>query len=63
MKCFVTKELMRWPGITEIYGSTLRKTDVFGSDQDERWQDLHTRVIEHVSYSTETSLAHPKDFT
>lgn len=54
---------MRWPGITEIYGSTLRKTDVFGSDQDERWQDLHTRVIEHVSYSTETTLAHPKDFT
>ncbi|KAF8305000.1 PCI-domain-containing protein [Clavulina sp. PMI_390] len=48
-KCFVTKELMRWPGIQHIYGATLRKTKVFGNDEDgnKRWEDLHTRVIEH----------------
>lgn len=50
-KCFVTKELMRWPGIEHIYGATLRSTPVFGSTEDgeKRWDDLHTRVIEHVS--------------
>ncbi|KAG8970673.1 hypothetical protein FRC03_004055 [Tulasnella sp. 419] len=57
VKCFVTKELMRWPGIESIYGPTLRTTMVFGpsptGDEDEtaasakRWEDLHTRVIEH----------------
>lgn len=48
-KCFVTKELMRWPGIDQIYGPSLRATKVFGSDEDgkKRWEDLHTRVIEH----------------
>ena len=49
VKCFVTRELMRWPGIQEIYGPTLRSTHVFGNDQEKRWEDLHTRVIEHVS--------------
>jgi hypothetical protein len=37
---------MRWPGIEEIYGPHLRTTSVFQTDK--RWQDLHTRVIEHV---------------
>jgi 26S proteasome regulatory subunit N5 len=46
VKCFVTKELMRWPGIEMIYGPLLRTTPVFSSDK--RWEDLHTRVIEHV---------------
>ncbi|KAF8078811.1 hypothetical protein FPV67DRAFT_1405141 [Lyophyllum atratum] len=46
VKCFVTRELMRWPGIETIYGEFLRKTPVFSSEK--RWEDLHTRVIEHV---------------
>ncbi|KAF8640531.1 hypothetical protein AX17_000193 [Amanita inopinata Kibby_2008] len=44
-KCFVTRELMRWPGIEAIYGEFLRQTPVFSLDK--RWEDLHTRVIEH----------------
>jgi len=44
-KCFVTRELMRWPGIESIYGQFLRQTPIFS--QDKRWEDLHTRVIEH----------------
>ena len=31
VKCFVTTELMRWPGIESIYGSTLRQSPVFAS--------------------------------
>lgn len=38
---------MRWPGIESIYGPHLRETSVFSSDK--LWEDLHTRVIEHVS--------------
>jgi len=38
---------MRWPGIEKIYGQTLRKTPIFS--QEKRWEDLHTRVVEHVS--------------
>jgi 26S proteasome regulatory subunit N5 len=30
-----------------LYGSHLRETDVFKDDK--RWEDLHTRIIEHVS--------------
>lgn len=30
VKCFTTPELMRWPGIQELYGPTLRKSKVFG---------------------------------
>ncbi|KAG9043810.1 hypothetical protein FS837_009112 [Tulasnella sp. UAMH 9824] len=50
VKCFITKELVRWPSIEGIYGPTLRQTRVFLSgneDGDRRWEDLHTRVIEH----------------
>jgi 26S proteasome regulatory subunit N5 len=45
VKCFVTRELMRWPGIEALYGPSLRKTSVFSNEK--RWEDLHTRVIEH----------------
>ncbi|KAG6890744.1 hypothetical protein C0992_013127 [Termitomyces sp. T32_za158] len=45
VKCFTTHELMRWPGIEAIYGEFLKKTPVFSSEK--RWEDLHTRVIEH----------------
>ncbi|KLO20732.1 hypothetical protein SCHPADRAFT_897992 [Schizopora paradoxa] len=47
MKCFTTRELMRWPGVEGIYGPTLRSTEVFGQGSGKRWEDLHTRVIEH----------------
>ncbi|KAJ7897116.1 hypothetical protein B0H14DRAFT_2676954 [Mycena olivaceomarginata] len=46
VKCFTTRELMRWPGIETIYGEFLRKTSVFSSEK--QWEDLHTRVIEHT---------------
>ncbi|TFK30833.1 26S proteasome non-ATPase regulatory subunit 12 [Coprinopsis marcescibilis] len=45
VKCFVTEELMRWPGIESIYGKFLRKQAVFTVEK--RWEDLHTRVVEH----------------
>ncbi|EIW73687.1 hypothetical protein TREMEDRAFT_71025 [Tremella mesenterica DSM 1558] len=32
LKCFVTKELMRWPGIESMYGPTLRSSPVFAAD-------------------------------
>ena len=59
LKCFVTKELMRWPGIEAIYGPTLRESSVFSAnivegeadDGTKRWNALHQRVIEHVSAS------------
>ncbi|KAI0285412.1 PCI-domain-containing protein [Russula aff. rugulosa BPL654] len=38
-------ELMRWPGIVDVFGPFLRKTEVFANDK--HWEDLHTRVIEH----------------
>ncbi|KAI5124154.1 hypothetical protein M0805_000964 [Coniferiporia weirii] len=47
VKCFTTKELMRWPGIEGIYGPTLRATKVFGEGAEKCWEDLHMRVIEH----------------
>ncbi|CAK5280619.1 unnamed protein product [Mycena citricolor] len=45
VKSFITNELMRWPNIELIYGEFLRKTPVFSIQK--RWEDLHTRVIEH----------------
>ncbi|KAJ7293085.1 hypothetical protein C8J57DRAFT_1268083 [Mycena rebaudengoi] len=45
VKCFTTTELMRWPGIETLYGEFLHKTPVFSAEK--RWEDLHTRVIEH----------------
>lgn len=48
-KCFVTKELMRWPGVESLYGPHLRPATIFSSDK--VWEDLHTRVIEHVCHT------------
>lgn len=63
VKCFTTSELMRWPGVQELYGPALRRTKVFGpagttgvdgdvEEADEggeaRWEELHSRVVEHV---------------
>lgn len=31
VKCFTTPELMRWPGIEDVYGKHLRATPVFGA--------------------------------
>ncbi|WVF69209.1 hypothetical protein IAT40_003985 [Kwoniella sp. CBS 6097] len=31
VKCFVTKELMRWSGIESLYGPTLRQSPIFAS--------------------------------
>jgi len=50
VKCFITRELVRWPSIESRYGPDLRATNVFLSNDDDgnkRWEDLHTRVIEH----------------
>ncbi|OCF42060.1 26S proteasome regulatory subunit N5 [Kwoniella heveanensis CBS 569] len=52
VKCFVTKELMRWAGIENTYGPTLRQSPIFASEEienpgDVRWQELHKRVTEH----------------
>ena len=81
--CFTTPELMRWPGIIDLYGSRLRQTRVFGEvgraapavaadvgDLEEenedagvkgqkRWDDLHTRVLEHVR-RVGCALVHPR---
>lgn len=32
LKCFVTKELMRWPSIGQLYGPVLRQSPVFAPD-------------------------------
>ncbi|KAG7529685.1 hypothetical protein FFLO_05491 [Filobasidium floriforme] len=69
LKCFITKELMRWPGIEAIYGPTLRESSVFSQsiaegeadDGTKRWNALHQRVIEHnirvvASYYTQITL-------
>jgi len=45
---------MRWPGIETIYGESLRKTPVFSVAK--RWEDLHTRVIEHVCWIIVTRI-------
>jgi len=60
IKSFTTDELMRWPGIVDVFGPFLRKTDVFANDK--HWEDLHTRVIEHnvrviAKYYTRVTLA------
>ncbi|WVQ83010.1 hypothetical protein IAT38_005148 [Cryptococcus sp. DSM 104549] len=45
LKCFVTKELMRWSGMEGIYGTVLRQSPVFAPGS--QWEQLHKRVIEH----------------
>lgn len=71
MKCFITKELMRWPGIESMYGPVLRESPIFAPSStlgrktgskaegkkaedldrpgETRWEELHKRVVEHVS--------------
>jgi 26S proteasome regulatory subunit N5 len=49
VKCFITKELIRWSAVTEIYaafrkGAALSSSDVKGV---ERWGALKMRVTEH----------------
>ncbi|KAJ9124200.1 hypothetical protein QFC22_000997 [Naganishia vaughanmartiniae] len=57
LKSFITKELMRWPGVESLYGPALRESDVFAPSSgavgvedagSKRWENLHKRVIEHV---------------
>ncbi|EST06501.1 Proteasome component (PCI) domain protein [Kalmanozyma brasiliensis GHG001] len=61
LKCFTTPELMRWPGIEELYGPLLRQSPTFSSTENaapaqegkspkdgaHRWDQLHKRVVEH----------------
>ncbi|KAI9708843.1 MAG: hypothetical protein M1828_002666 [Chrysothrix sp. TS-e1954] len=59
LKLFTVPEIMRWPVVSEQYGSHLCETDVFdatkpnseaqGADSKAftRWEDLRKRVIEH----------------
>jgi 26S proteasome regulatory subunit N5 len=47
---FTTIELIRWPSLQELYGKSLLSIDPFvrGTEQGaKRWDDLHSRVIEH----------------
>lgn len=45
---------MRWPGVESLYGPHLRPATIFTGDK--IWEDLHTRVIEHVSYYPSPSI-------
>ncbi|KAI5454930.1 proteasome regulatory particle subunit [Naganishia albida] len=70
LKSFITKELMRWPGVESLYGPTLRESDVFAPSSGaagvedagtKRWENLHQRVIEHnirviASYYSQITL-------
>jgi len=48
IKRFITPELLRWNGIQDHFGPTLRGSVIFtGPGGDKRWNDLHTRVNEH----------------
>jgi len=51
---------MRWPGIESLYGPHLRPATIFSSDK--IWEDLHTRVIEHVRSSSPRSSNSPLRF-
>ncbi|KAG6821373.1 hypothetical protein H0H93_014170 [Arthromyces matolae] len=60
VKRFTTRELQSWPAMESMWGEFLRKTPVFSSEK--RWEDLHTRVIEHnirvvAEYYTRISLS------
>jgi 26S proteasome regulatory subunit N5 len=54
LKSFTTPELKRWPAIESLYGPTLRQSSVFDASKKGqfRWEELHKRVIEHVSRPT-----------
>jgi len=43
---------MRWPKIEQIYGTELKKLPALDPKTEggiKRWEELHRRVIEHVS--------------
>lgn len=49
-KNFITPDLVRWPKIEEIYGSTLKSTAIFNLKDEagaKRYKELHKRVVEH----------------
>ena len=51
LNCFITKELVRWPKVEEVFKHELATSLYFqlGSDSGKkRWSDLRNRVIEHV---------------
>jgi 26S proteasome regulatory subunit N5 len=56
VKSFTVKELMRWSSMGALYGDTMRASSVFSpptssspsTKGDDRWEELHKRVIEHV---------------
>ncbi|QRW24794.1 26S proteasome non-ATPase regulatory subunit 12 [Rhizoctonia solani] len=62
-KCFVTRELMRWPGIEGLYGAQLRETSVFGraKDGEKRWEDLHMRVMSTLTGLLDLPLAQTEE--
>ncbi|KAI5480359.1 hypothetical protein MNV49_000934 [Pseudohyphozyma bogoriensis] len=63
IQCFITPELMRWPGIEGLYGESLKQSKVFGKlgtagvqgdieEEEEgngakRYKVLHDRIVEH----------------
>ncbi|KAH3683676.1 hypothetical protein WICPIJ_005360 [Wickerhamomyces pijperi] len=47
---FITKELMRWPIIKQVYSPELNKSSIFDTTNkanEKHWSDLRSRVIEH----------------
>ncbi|KAA1110616.1 hypothetical protein PGT21_027739 [Puccinia graminis f. sp. tritici] len=55
VKCFTTPELMRWPGIQELYGPILRKSKVFGPPGIAGLEgDLEDEEVDPTSNSGET---------
>jgi 26S proteasome regulatory subunit N5 len=50
IKSFITKELMRWPIIKQVYDKELEKSQYFdksAQSNEKHWKDLRSRVIEH----------------
>ena len=51
LKCFMDMEVVNWSKMQEVYQSELQSLFVFDKttlDGVKRWNDLHSRVIEHV---------------
>lgn len=66
VKLFTTAELMRWPIVQDTYKDVLNKDGIaFGSNED-HWEDLHKRIIEHnlrviSKYYTQITLPRLKE--
>ncbi|KAH3680946.1 hypothetical protein WICMUC_000089 [Wickerhamomyces mucosus] len=64
IKSFITKELMRWPIVKQIYSSELIKSFIFDDSSKtnaKHWDDLKDRIIEHnlrviSSYYTQITI-------